>query len=62
MFSPYSQPCFDRSLLGKLLDVCGGYDVDKGGTELMWSQREVNLVSNVYNIKNQVQEVHVLSH
>ena len=45
-----SQTCVDRSIIGKRLDVCVSYCLDKGGNELRWSQGGVILISNYSNI------------
>ena len=40
----------NNGLIGQRLDICESYNLDKGGTELRWSQGEVVLVSNGFNI------------
>ena len=43
-------PVVNNGLIGQRLDICESYNLDKGGTELRWSQGEVVLVSDGFNI------------
>ena len=43
-------PKIDRSIIGTRLDVCCEWNLEEGGTELSWSQREVVDVSDGTNI------------
>ena len=47
---PTIMPPIDKNLIGKRLDICEKYSLDKGGSELRWSQGKVVLVSNGSNI------------
>ena len=50
---PASMPVVNNGLIGKMLDICVICNLDEGDTELRWSQGEVVLVSDGFNIVKQ---------
>ena len=47
---PLSMPVIDKRLIGKRLDVCFEWTLNKGGIKLRWSQGELIDVFNGSNI------------
>ena len=50
---PASMPVVNNGLIGQRLDICESYNFDEGSTKLRWSQGEVVLVSDGFNIVKQ---------